>query len=107
MKKVCLYILTVFFLICSNSFALDLQTAKSQGLVGETMNGYLGPVNPTNSEATELVQTINSKRKAKYKEIAQHRKTSLQAVEHLAGKKAIEKTPKGQYVLIKGQWKKK
>lgn len=40
------------------AFALDLNSAKSQGLVGEQPNGYLGVVKAT-SEAVELVSDVN------------------------------------------------
>ena len=39
------------------AFALDLDSAKSQGLVGEQPNGYLGVVKAT-SEAVELVSDV-------------------------------------------------
>jgi uncharacterized protein len=54
---------------------------------------------------TALVNDINAKRKAAYTDIAQRNGTALDAVEQLAGKKAIEKTPPGQYVkLPSGEW---
>jgi len=55
----------------------------------------------------QLVNTINAKRRQHYTEIAKRNNTSLQAVEHLAGKKAIEKTPAGQYIKINGSWTRK
>lgn len=87
-------------------FALDLDEAKSQGLVGETLSGYLEVVSG-NGEAAALVADINAKRKAQYQNIATKNKISLTDVELLAGKKAIEKTPTGQFVKIGGNWKKK
>ena len=107
MKKVVTLIFVTFFVVWSNAFALDLQTAKSQGLVGETPSGYLAPVKGGNGEAAKLVQSINTQRKAHYQNIANRNKTSLQSVEHLAGKKAIEKSPAGNFVQVNGQWKKK
>ena len=47
------------------AFALDLDSAKSQGLVGEQPNGYLGVVKAT-SEAVELVSDVNEKRREAY-----------------------------------------
>jgi len=108
--KTIVYVITCIFFILSTataSFALDLQTAKAQGLVGETTSGYLAPVKGGNKEVAQLVKDINAKRKQTYQKIAQRNKTSLKSVEQLAGKKAIEKTPGGQYVQIGGQWKKK
>ncbi len=106
MKKSLLVLITALLITCQAAFALDLQAAKSQGLVGETLTGYLAPVKAT-PEVQQLVKTINTKRKAQYKKIAQRNGTSLQAVEQLAGKKAIEKTPPGQFVKVNGGWQKK
>jgi len=106
MKKTIFFLITALFITCQTGFALDLQTAKAQGLVGETLTGYLAPVKPT-PEAQQLVKTINDKRKAMYQKIAKRNGTSLQAVEQLAGKKAIEKTAPGQFIKTDGDWQKK
>lgn len=92
---------------CQTGFAIDLQTAKAQGLVGETPSGYLATVTSSDPGAAKLVKSINQKRKKQYQDIAKRNKTSLQAVEQLAGKKAIQKTPPGQYIQVNGAWKKK
>ena len=92
--------------ISSTAFALSLGEAKQQGLVGEKITGYLGTINAT-SASTALVNDINAKRKAKYKEIAQRNSTGLGSVEALAGKKALEKTPAGQFINRGSGWRKK
>jgi uncharacterized protein YdbL (DUF1318 family) len=106
MKKIILVLVTSLFLFCQTGFALDLQTAKAQGMVGETTTGYLAPVKAA-PEVKKLVQEINAKRKAMYAKIAKRNGTSLQAVELLAGKKAIAKTPAGQFVNLGKGWQKK
>jgi uncharacterized protein YdbL (DUF1318 family) len=89
-------------------FALDLQQVKSDGLIGEQLNGYLGVVaSDVSSEVRALVKDINAKRKAKYESIAAQNSTSLETVELLAGKKAIEKTSSGNYIQTATGWKKK
>lgn len=93
-------------LLCQPIFALELPDAKSQGLVGETPTGYLEVVKK-NPEADKLIKEINAKRKAHYEKIAKKNKTPLSTVEEMAGKKAMEKTPAGQYVKVGGKWKKK
>lgn len=99
--------LTLGFLIAATSaFALELDAAKAQGLVGETVNGYLGAVQST-PDANTLVKDINAKRKAEYERIARQNGINLSDVEALAGKKAIEKTPAGQFVNVTGTWVKK
>ena len=88
-------------------FAIDLQTAKSQGLIGETTAGYLEAVNQPTAEVKALINDINAQRKQKFKDIAKRNNTSLEAVEQLAGKKAIEKSRPGSYVKVGGSWQQK
>ncbi len=81
------------------AWAITLAQAKSQGLVGEQADGYLGVVVANASpDVKALVADINQRRKSEYQSIAQRNNTSLDAVEALAGKKAIDLTPPGQYV---------
>ena len=105
------YILTgLVFVVMSlplSSFAMDLQEAKSMGLVGEKADGYLGIVKNA-AEVPGLVQEINDARKKYYQDIAARNKISLDAVEKLAGQKAIVKTTGGQYIQsTSGTWQKK
>lgn len=88
--------------------AADLQQVKSDGVVGEQLNGYLGVVSANaSSDVRALVADVNAKRKAKYESIAAQNSTSLETVELLAGKKAIEKTSSGNYIQTATGWKKK
>jgi uncharacterized protein YdbL (DUF1318 family) len=91
------------------AWSATLAQAKSQGLVGEQADGYLGVVAASaTADVKALVADINQKRRSEYQAIAQRNNTSLDAVEALAGKKAIDLTPPGQYVrLPSGQWVKK
>ncbi|MEH6503623.1 MAG: YdbL family protein [Cycloclasticus sp.] len=95
--------------VSTTSFALDLQSAKGKGLVGETPSGYLAdPAGTASAEVKALMQDINAKRKVKYAEIAAKVGKPLGVVEQLAGKKAIEKTETGRLVqLPDGSWVKK
>jgi len=90
-------------------WATTLDEVKSQGLAGEQTDGYLGAVNnKAPAEVKALIADINRKRKTEYQAIAQRNNTQLQAVEALAAKTAIERTPPGQYVrLPSGDWVKK
>ena len=89
------------------SFALSLDEAKTQGLVGERSNGYLGLVDSGNREAQALADDINEKRRQAYQGIARRDGAKLSTVESLAGEKAIEKTKQGNYVEGPGGWRKK
>jgi len=83
--------------LSSHAMALDLQTAKSQGLVGEMQSGYLGAVK-SSAEVKALVSQVNKARKQHYEKIAKRNNTSLDVVEVLAGKKAIERASPGHYI---------
>ena len=97
----------VLLLICSPVFALSLDEAKSQGLVGEKPNGYLGIVAGSNPDVQGLVTDVNQKRRQAYEDIAKRNRTQLDAVEALAGQKAIQNTQPGAYIQGPGGWKKK
>jgi uncharacterized protein YdbL (DUF1318 family) len=107
MKSLIALVATCVILAAQPVLALDLQTAKDQGLVGETPSGYLAAVKSPSPEVTALIDSINSKRKQKYKDIAARNNTSLEAVELLAGKKAIEKSGPGSFVKIGDSWQQK
>lgn len=90
-----------------SAWSADLQSAKVAGQVGEKPDGYLGVVENAPG-IMELVNSINERRRAAYQDIAQKNAASLQAVEQMAGQKAIEKTPNGQYIMnSSGQWMRK
>lgn len=107
MKKILALFTTCLLSVIQPAFAIDLQTAKDQGLVGETPAGYLEAVSSPSSEVKALLESINTQRRSKYQEIATRNNTSLQAVEQLAGKKAIEKSEAGAYIKLGGSWQKK
>jgi len=108
MKKLNIILMSVLasFLITNTALALTLSEAKQQGLVGEQLSGYLGAVTAT-AETAALVRDINAKRKQKYQEIALRNGASLESVEKLAGKAAIQKTLSGQFINMGSGWKKK
>jgi len=96
----------LLFLTPLLTFGVTLDEAKQQGLLGERPDGYLGLATPSASFKTvELMKDINRKRRDVYKGIAEKNGTALSAVEALAGKKAIEKTPSGQLIMQPdGKW---
>ena len=107
MNRILYSLLFGFILFAAPAQALDLHSAKAQGLVGETATGYLAPVQGGDGAVQALVNDINAKRKAHYEGIAASNNTPLQNVEQLAGKKAMEKTPAGQFINDGSGWKKK
>ncbi len=116
MKLLTVLKLGFFSLLFTVSFplmAMDLQqamsslsAAKTQGLVGEQPDGYLGAVTKSDN-ADEIVKLINDARRAEYQRLAKDNNIALPDVEAIAGQKAMEKTPSGQYVQVNKKWMKK
>ena len=90
----------------SPALGISVEEAKTKGLVGEKPNGYLGVVNPA-PEAQALTNEVNEKRRQAYQEIARRNRTQLDAVEALAGEKAIQNTKPGYFVEGPGGWTRK
>ncbi|WP_127020889.1 YdbL family protein [Rheinheimera mangrovi] len=113
MKTLTKLALSAVFAISLPVMSMDLQqamsalgAAKTQGLVGEQPNGYLGVVG-SSAQAKEIAELINKARKAEYQKLAAKNGIQLADVEAIAGKKAIEKTDPGQFIYLNGQWQKK
>lgn len=88
--------------------AIELDEAKSAGLVGETLEGYLAVVDGSQSpEVAALVEDVNARRRAEYERIARDNGIDLYKVEALAAKKAIDKTRSGGWVRLNGNWRRK
>lgn len=84
-----------------------LDDAKAQGLIGERADGYVGAVS-AEADVQALIDKVNAGRQAKYAEIAAKRGAPVAAVAAIAGKKLIERSPAGQYIMdSSGQWRKK
>jgi uncharacterized protein YdbL (DUF1318 family) len=90
-----------------SAWAISLEQAKEQGLVGEMPNGYLGVV-VKSSEVTSLVDMVNKKRKDIYLNLARKNKITMQQVTKLAGEKSLAKTQSGHLIqTAAGKWVKK
>ncbi|MET1077428.1 MAG: YdbL family protein [Pseudomonas sp.] len=83
-----------------------LGDAKASGQLGELPSGYLGVVQD-GGQAAEIARLINQARLAEYQRLAQENGIQLSDVEKIAGKKALEKTPAGQYIQLNGAWQRK
>jgi uncharacterized protein YdbL (DUF1318 family) len=100
-------LLTLVTLVLSFSvMALDLDTARESGLVGEQRDGYVGLVNTSRHDVAALVVEINTKRKIHYQEIANKQQAPLASIEKIAGEKLTDKANKqGQYYQsANGDW---
>ncbi|MDX5406933.1 MAG: YdbL family protein [Chromatiaceae bacterium] len=112
-NKIKLLLLPILFALSLPVLAMTLQqamaaldTAKAQGLVGEKGDGYLGVVQP-GAEASDIVKLINDARRAGYSRLAQQNNIAVADVEAMAGKKTIELTLSGNFILLNGNWVKK
>jgi len=94
------------FAMSLNEAKNALDSAKSQGLLGETTSGYLAPVT-SDVRARDIAEAINDARREAYTGIAQKNGIAVSKVEAVAGQKAVEKTPVGQYIEMDGRWVKK
>ena len=109
-RKLLMPLLLASSLFSSTVFAMDLNgamshlgPAKAAGLLGEQPNGYLGVVE-AQGNAAEIARLINEARRAEYQRLAKNNNIQLADVETMAGKKALEKTPAGQYIQLNGKW---
>lgn len=87
-----------------------VENAKSECIVGEQADGYLGYVDASKaSEALKReVRSINQQRKAYYTDIAQKNNVSVEAIATITAEKLIGQAPSGQCVRDStGQWKTK
>lgn len=80
-----------------------LPNAKTQGQVGEQLNGYLGVVK-SSPEAENIARLINDARRAEYARLAKENNIAVADVEAMAGQKAVERTQKGHFILLNGNW---
>jgi uncharacterized protein YdbL (DUF1318 family) len=89
--------------------ALDLEQARSQGLVGERVDGYVGAVPADPPPAVKaLVKDVNAKRRERYAQIAREQAIPIEAVAAQAGQKLVDRAPSGQWVAgSDGRWRKK
>ena len=91
------------------AWAIDLQSAKDQGLVGEANNGYLAAVQkPPSAEVKALISDVNAKRKAQFEKTAATTNTTLLQVSNRFYQLAVQRTKPGHYYQDRsGRWKKK
>lgn len=91
------------------ALALDLATARTQGLVGETPSGYVAVVDSSsNPPLSELVSSVNAKRKAEYERIAKQNGQTPDVVGQLAFEQIVSGLPAGAlYAAPGGGWKRK
>lgn len=94
--------------LAPSAFALDLNTAKAQGLVGERPDGMLGVVGAPTADVQALVADVNARRLTLFRKVAADKGQPLATVQAVSGEEFIARTPPGQYVMnASGAWVKK
>ncbi|WDB81282.1 YdbL family protein [Escherichia albertii] len=107
MKKILLVVVWIISLMSSNVMALTLDEARSQGRIGETLNGYLVALK-TDAETQTLVKDINEARNRSYQQLAKQNNVSTEDIAKLAGQKLVERAKPGEFVQgINGKWLRK
>lgn len=107
MRMLFVTLLAVMLALPGAAFAIDLDTARNQGLVGERADGLIGAV-AKSGEADALVKSVNAERMKSYQEIAAKEGTRLDAVQAIAGEKQVQKAHQNgwYYMDASGSWKK-
>lgn len=98
MKKLILSIFLSVLIFTSSANAMDLNTARKTGVVGEKPDGYIAAIDPAPpAEVINLVNQVNAKRKSAYEQVSKKNGQSLSVVESLAGQKLINNLGPGDY----------
>ena len=103
------FIVTILLALAFQSaWAIDLHSAKEQGLVGEANTGYLAAVGSPSAEVSALIADVNRKRKAEFQRTAEKTGATLEQVRFRFWELAVERTRPGHYYQDRqGAWKKK
>ncbi|EAA7289685.1 TPA: YdbL family protein [Salmonella enterica] len=105
-KYLMLWVLTLS-LLTPSVWALTLDEARTQGRVGEKLNGYLVALK-NDAETQKLVLDINHARRASYQQLADSNHLPVDEVAKMAGQKLVERARPGEYVQgINGKWMRK
>ena len=107
MKRLFAALFLVFAL--QTAWAIDLHTAKDQGLVGEANTGFLAPVKqPASAEVRALIADVNAKRRAQFERTAKNTGATVEQVRVRFYELAVQKTRSGHYYQDRnGAWKRK
>ena len=102
-------LLLCLLLFSQGAFAITLQEAKEQGLVGEQADGYVGyVVGSVDPELRALVDDVNQQRRQRYEQIARQNGLQVGQVQALAYQEAVEATRSGHYYQdSSGNWVRK
>jgi uncharacterized protein YdbL (DUF1318 family) len=102
-------VLLLLVMMIPSAYAITLQEAKEQGLVGEQRDGYVGlVVRDASAEVEAIVDDVNRRRLQSYQQIARQNGIDVEQVAALAYERAVEATRSGHYIQSAGgSWQKK
>ncbi len=104
-------LLTAFILIFAMqaAWAIDLQTAKNEGLVGEANTGYLAAVQqPASAEVQALIRDVNARRRQQFERTASNTGATVNQVAFRFYELAVQRTSSGHYYQdARGRWVRK
>ncbi len=107
MNRISLMAFALVVLLALPAFALDLQSARSSGLVGEKLDGYVAAMQET-AEAKALVAEVNARRQQEYARISAQNTQPVDVVARLAAEQIINKLGPGSYYQAPGGgWQKR
>jgi len=107
LAKTFVLFITLLFASTGSAFALDLETARAEGLIGEVDNGYIAIPPKAGDKAAELVKTVNEQRLEVYTDIAKKNGISVEATGQRTFEKRYPDFPAGTWVKMKGEWSQK
>lgn len=82
------------------------QAARSQGLIGEQPDGYLGFVVPPSAEIRRMVEDLNIRRRAAYTERAAAASATVEQFAFTSGCNLVAQTVAGErYMGPDGTWR--
>lgn len=85
----------------------QLQQLKTDGVIGETSEGYVEFVDKKDAKAAKVVEAENDDRKALYKLIADKEGITAEVVAKRAAKRNFDRAKAGEWLKEGGKWKKK
>ncbi len=97
----------LFMVLAVTAFALDIKTARLNGLAGEVDNGLLAIPPDAPVDAEELIATINSLRRTEYAKVAAQNNLTSDVVGEMMFQKIYSRLPAGTWVKVQGKWIKK
>lgn len=107
MTRLFIMTLAIVAMVTGAAFAMDLNSARRAGLIGEKLDGYAAVVKAQTGVA-DLVNDVNNRRKAEYERISKQNGQPVNVVSKLAAEQIINGLPKGTlYQGPDGSWRTK